>query len=463
MIPSARPSDASAPSVPSSTESSPRIEPAGLARQLGLAAAVALIVGEVIGVGIFLTPAGMARSLGAPMWVFVIWLGMGAAALCGAWTFGELAARYPAAGGIYVYLREAFGLRWAFLYGWMALLVMDPGITAALAVGFTRYAGYAVPLTATGATALAMAAILLLAALNALGVRQSATFVRWLTWLKVGFLACLVLLAFGAGRGDWGHFTPFAARPDGAGSLFGALAGGLVGAFFAYGGWWDLSKVGGEVRDAERTMPRALAWGVGIVTAAYVGTSAAFLYLVPLADAADDEAFVARAGELLFGPAGGQVFAGIVIVSVLGSLAGLLLAAPRVAYAMSRDGVLFHGVGALHPRFGTPARAIALQAALSCAFVAVGTFDQILGFFVPVVVAFLGLTAAGVYVLRRRLGPPPAFRAPGYPVTPAVFLLLSVVLVVLLVGGAPRQALAGAVVVALGVPVYEIVRRRRAG
>lgn len=433
---------------------------AGLTRQLGLRAAVAIIVGEVIGVGIFLTPAAMAQALGAPLWLLVVWLVMGTAALCGALCFGELAARWPAAGGIYVYLRETYGLRWAFLYGWMALLVMDPGITASLAVGFATYVGYAVPLSAAGAKAVAMAAIVGLAALNVVGVRQSAAFVRALTVLKVGFLVVIALLAFGTGRGDWAHFVPFAARPAEAGPWFGALAGGFVGAFFAFGGWWDLSKLGGEVRDPARTMPRALLWGVGIVTAAYIGTSAAFLYLVPRSGAASSEAFVARAGEALFGPAGGRLFAAIVVVSVLGSLAGLLLAAPRVAYAMAADGVVPRAVGALHPRFGTPARAIALQAALACGLVAVGTFDQILGYFIFSVVAFLGLTVAGVLVLRRRAGPPPAFATPLYPVPPVVFLVLVAVMLALLAGNAPRQALAGAGVVALGVPVYEVLRRR---
>ncbi|MFN8423717.1 MAG: APC family permease [Anaerolineae bacterium] len=224
-----------------------------LARRLGLAAAVAIVVGEVIGVGIFLTPAEMTQTLGAPLWLLVVWLVMGTMALCGALSFGELAARWPDAGGQYVYLRETFGLRWAFLYGWMALLVMDPGITASLAVGFATYVGYAVPLSPLAGKGAAMAIIALLAALNVLGVRQSATFVRWLTVLKVAFLAFIALVAFGRGLGDWGHFTPFAQRPAGAGSLFGAMAGGLVGAFFAYGGWWGPRQAQrrGEGRRAE--------------------------------------------------------------------------------------------------------------------------------------------------------------------------------------------------------------------
>ncbi|MBK6769944.1 MAG: amino acid permease [Ardenticatenales bacterium] len=432
-----------------------------LERRLGLRAAIAIVVGEVIGVGIFLTPAEMAKGLGSPLWLLIVWLVMGTMALCGALCFGELAARWPEAGGQYVYLRETYGLRWAFLYGWMAMLVMDPGITAALAVGFAQYAGYAVPMGPLAAKGAAMAAIIVLAALNIVGLRQSAGVVRALTVLKVGFLAFLAVWAFGGQLGDMGHFAPFATRPADAGPLFGALAGGLVGAFFAFGGWWDLSKLGGEVKDARRTLPRAMIWGVGIVTAVYIVTSAAFIYLVPLTAVGDGEAFVARVGEVLFGTAGGRLFAGIVIVSVLGSLAGLLMAAPRVYYAMAEDGVFFRALGAVDPRWHTPARAIAVQAVLGCVLVALGTFDAILAYFIFTVVLFLAGTAAAVIVQRRRSGPPEGFAMPLYPLPPIVFLVLTAVMLFLFLGGGPMQALAGLAVTALGLPVYEVVRRAR--
>ncbi len=435
-------------------------ETGGLKRQLGRNTAVAIIIAEVIGVGIFLTPAGMIHDIRAPGWLLVVWLIMGTMALCGALCYGELAARFPAAGGNYVYLREAFGLRVAFLYGWMALLVMDPGVTAALAVGFATYFGYVAPLSPLAAKVLAMAVILGLAGLNVLGVRQSANAVRGLAVLKVGFLALIALLAIGLRNGDIANFGPFVTRPSDAVPLFGAVAGGLVGAFFAFGGWWDLSKLSGEVRDPGRTMPRALVMGVAALLVIYIVTTAVFMYLVPPAEVTSGEAFVARAGEVLFGEAGGTVFAVIVMVSVLGALAGLLMAAPRVYYAMARDGVFLKSVGALHPTLGTPSRAIAVQAILACALVALGTFDQILRFFIFVVMIFLGLTVVALIALRRQGGAEPEYRTPGYPLTPAIYLLLVCVMLVLLGGNAAKEALSGVAVVALGIPVYELVVRR---
>lgn len=433
----------------------------GLKRQLGLGAAIAILVAETIGVGIFLTPAGMARDLGTPFWLLIVWLIMGLMALCGALCYGELAARLPAAGGAYVYLREAFGERAAFLYGWMALLVMDPGVTASLGMGFGSYLGYVLPLSPAASKGAAMAAILALAGLSILGTRQSAGIVRALTWLKVAFLALIALMAFSLRLGDSGHFLPFSSRPPEAGPLFGALAGGLVGAFFAFGGWWDVSKLTGELRDPGRDMPRALVLGVSLVTLVYIVTSAVFIYLVAPGQVQSGEAFVAQAGEILFGAHGGRVFAAIVIVSVLSSLGGLLLAAPRVTYAMARDGLFLPAVGRAHPRFGTPARAIAIQAILACLLVALGSFNQVLAYFIFSTVIFLGLTVAALFVLRRRRGPSPAYLTPGYPLTPIVYLLLVLVLLVLLAGHRPKEALLGAAVVLAGIPVHALLRRRR--
>src|SRR5437899_11404041 len=182
---------------------------------------------------------------------------------------------------------------------------------------------------------------------------------QWLTGLKLGALGIMIVLAVAIGAGSWSNFVPLVAQRAGSDPLPGALAPALVGAFFAFGGWWEISKLGGEVRDPARTLPRALALGVAAITVVYLLTSAIFLYLVPLERVTNGETFAAQAGEALFGPAGGRVFAGIVIVAVLGSLLGLLMALPRVYYAMARDGVVFDELGAVHPRFATPARAIA--------------------------------------------------------------------------------------------------------
>jgi basic amino acid/polyamine antiporter, APA family len=436
-----------------------------MTRHLGLASAIALVVGQVIAVGIFLTPASMARALGSPFWLLVVWIVSGGMALAGALVYGELAARYPEAGGGYVYLREAFGPRVAFLYGWKCCLVMDPGITAALATGLASYAAYYMALSPLELKLVALAAIGAAATVNVLGVRLGAGAVTLLTVLKVGALAVIVVGAFGLGRGSWSHFAPFVEQRPGSGALMPALAGAFVSAFFAFGGWWEAAKLAGEVRDPERVMPRALAWGVALVTLAYILTSAAFIRLVPIDAVTSGETFAAQAGEALFGPAGGAVLAGVVIVSVAGSLVAVMMMLPRLYYAMGRDGLFPPALGKLHPRFGTPARAIGLQAALASVLVAVGSFDDIIAYFIFITVAFIGLSVAGLYRLRRRdtASPSPSYRTPGYPVTPAVFVTLVGVLLVLLVANRPVQALAGAAIVALGIPAYALIERRRRG
>lgn len=396
----------------------------------------------------------MTRALGSPLWVLVVWLAVGAAALCGALCYGELAARWPEAGGGYVYLREAWGPGVAFLYGWKSLLVMDPGLTAALAAGLAQYFAYLAPVGALGQKGVGVVAIVGVASLNALGVRLGARFLQALTALKLALVGLIVLWGFASGRGDFGHFLPFGAPRSGSEPLVAGLAGGIVGAFFAFGGFWDVAKLGGEVRDPSRNLPRALALGVSIVTFAYVLTTAVFVYLVPIEAATSGEAFAARVGLALFGPAGGSVFAAVVVVAVLGSLAAVLMAAPRVYYAMARDRVFPSALGEIHPRLGTPARAIALQAGLGCLLLVVGTFGAIVAYFVFVTVAFVALTVAGLYRLPR---PAMGYRVPGYPWTPAAFLALLLTLLGLLAAGRPAQAALGTLVVAAGVPVYRLL------
>jgi len=431
-----------------------------LERHLGTRAIAALVIGEVIAVGIFLTPASMARSLGSPFWLLIVWLVMGGMALSGALCYGELAARHPDAGGGYVYLREAYGPAIAFLYGWKCLLVMDPGITAALAVGLAGYVGYIVHLSPVAQKLVGIAAILVMAGVNVVGVRVGARLVQWLTAFKLGALAFIAIAAVALGRGQWSNFVPFVAQRSGSEPLPGALAPALVGAFFAFGGWWEIGKLSGEARDPARVLPRALSLGVVVVTLAYIVTSAVFLYLVPVDRVQSGETFAAQAGEVLFGRAGGTVLAAVVIVAVLGSLLALLMALPRVYYAMARDGVFFKRVAALHPRFGTPAYAIAIQATLASVLVLLGTFNQIVAYFIFVTVLFVGMSVAALFVLRRRQATSASYRTPGYPVTPLLFLLLVVVLLALLAGKAPVEAALGVGIVALGAPVYYFVFRK---
>lgn len=434
-----------------------------LKRQVGLRTATALIVGEVIAVGIFLTPAGMAKSLGSPVWLLIVWLLMGAMALCGALCYAELAARFPEAGGGYVYLREAFGRPIAFLYGWMALLVMDPGLTAALAVGLASYCGYLFQVSPAGLKAVAIGSIVFVALVNMRGVKLGGWLVRWLTVIKLGLLGFLIVWGFALRAGHWSNFTPLVTQRPGSQPLFVALAGAVVGAFFSFGGWWDLSKLAGEVRNPVHTLPRALIYGVTILTTVYILTSATFVYLVPLEQVTSGETFAAQAGEVLFGRLGGQVLSLIVMLAVLGSLAAVIMSAPRVYFAMARDGLFIPAAAAIHPRYGTPARAIVIQAILASLLVLIGTFDRIISYFIFVVVIFIALTVVALFVLRRKAHDAVAYRTPGYPVTPVIFLLLIAVMLFLLGGNHPEEAIKGVAVVALGLPVYYLLFRKSAG
>jgi APA family basic amino acid/polyamine antiporter len=438
----------------------------GLSRRLGLATATALVVGEVIGVGIFLTPADMSRSLGSPFWLLVVWLTMGASAIGGALCFGALAARYPEAGGLYVYLREAYGPRTAFLYGWLSLLVTDPGLTAMLAVGLANYAAHLAPLSAWALKGVAVAAIVALAAVNMLGIAIGSGVLRMLAALKLGLLGLLVIWGFAMGRGDWSNLVPFWTQRPGSDALPKALAGGLILAFVSFGGWWDASKIAGEVHDPRRTLPRALVLGVALVTVVYIAVSVVFLYLVPAERIASGEAFAALAGRALFGRTGELVFTVVVLVSVVGSLAAVFLAFPRVYYAMARDGLFFPSIAAVDPRRGTPTRAIAIQATLAAALAMTGTFEEILSYFMVPTLAFLALTVTAVFSLRRSVSPGESpWGIPGYPISPWLFLVPVLAVLALQILGNPLRAAIGLSVVALGVPVstLALAHRRHAG
>jgi len=420
------------------------------------------VIGGVIAVGIFLTPAGMAKALGSPFWLLLVWLIIGGMTLNGALCYGELAGRFPRAGGAYVYLQESYGPRLAFLFGWMCLLVMDPAVAAFLSTGMAGYLAYIVPLPPPAIKIVAVAVICGLCAMNVVSIRVSAAFLRWTTWLKLGLLGLLTVWALVFRLGSWSNFLPFVAQRPGSLPLAPALGVGVVGAFFSFGGWWDVSKIAGEVRDPGRTLPRALLFGMLAVTVVYVVVSMTFLYLVPLDKVTSDQAFVAQAGEVLFGPTGGVVFAAIVIICLIGSLSALIISAPRVYYAMAKDGLFMKAVAQTHPRFGTPANAIVIQGTIASFLVLIGSFEQIISYAVFIVVFFLGLTVAGLFVLRpRQRAAESVILTPGYPVTPVVFLIVVALVLVLVGAHSPKEASLGVVVVLAGLPVYEILRRRR--
>jgi basic amino acid/polyamine antiporter, APA family len=443
-------------------DQSPRHAPTqGLRRELGLGSATAAVAGEMIAVGIFLTPSGMAKALGSPLWLLVVWLAVGAMTLSGALCYGELAGRFPRSGGTYIYLRECFGERVAFLFGWMCLLVMEPGLTAAFATGLAGYVAYIFHWSPVQIKVGAIAAIWALCGLNMVSTKMSAGFLRWVTWLKFAVLATLVIWAIAFRLGTWSNFVPFVAQRTGSLPLAPALGVAIVSAFFSFGGWWDMAKIAGEIRDPAKTLPRAMILGVVSVTAVYILVSGVFWYLIPYEQVSSSEAFVAKAGAIMLGPAGGIVFAAIVVTCVMGSLAAVIMSSSRLYYAMAKDGLFFASVAKTHPRFHTPARAVAIQGLLASILVAVGSFDQIVSYFIFVTVAFIGLAVAGLFVLRGRKQPlDGAVATPGYPLTAIAFLALIVTMLALLAAHSAREAMLGSVMVMTGFPAYWWMRKK---
>ena len=280
--------------------------------RIGLWSAIGLVISHTVAVGIFLTPAELIGALASPVLTFGLWTTCGVIVLAGAFTFGELASRYPQAGGLYVYLREAYGPRIAFLYGWQSLLVMDPGVTAALAVGASQYVVLLWPAARGAEQWVAVVAIWTLALLSMAGLTFGSRVFGMLTIVKLCTLAGIVVIAFATGAGNWSHFVPFSGTRVGAPPLGEAMALGLISVFFSFGGFWETSRIAGEVRNPRRTLPLALVIGVLSVTAIYLMTTLAFIYLVPPAAATGASEFARLAGEALFGPSGPVVFAAIV-------------------------------------------------------------------------------------------------------------------------------------------------------
>ena len=426
---------------------------------LGLWSAAALVVGHTIGVGVFLTPSQLLGALGSPAWTLGLWLGCGALVFAGALTFGELAARHPRSGGLYVYLRAGFGPRAAFLYGWQALLVMDPGIAAALALGAADYVAVLLPAAAGHEKAVALGMIWILAAANLTGLRLGARIVNALAAIKVAAIVGVVAAAFLFGRGQFSHFTPFLTRRAGAPPIGQALGLGFVAVFYSFGGFWEASRVAGEMARPERTLPRALGLGVAVVTLAYAATTAAFLYLVPFGVANDASELARRAGDAILPRGGPAALSAVVVVSVVVSALALFLMAPRLYVAMSRDG-LFPAALAVENARGAPARATAVLAAIASLLVLSGSFSQVVAYFLCPALFFVGLSAAALFVVRRK-EPAAAYAVPGYPVLPLLFLVFLGFAVAAVAISRPVQAATGFALTAVGIPVYEILRSRR--
>ena len=415
-----------------------------------------MVVGGIIGSGIFLNPAIVAERVGTAPLTMLVW-GIGAiVAILGAFIFAELGALRPAAGGGYAYLRDAFGPLPAFLYGWALLVAIASGATAAVAVTFASYAVPLLGLPAQARLPLAAAVIVLLAIINVVGVRPGALTQNVFTILKLAAIGALVIggLAFSGAHPLAPPASAAAHAPPAALAI--ALGTALVPVLFAYGGWQQTNFVAEEMVDAERNLPRALVWGVLIVAAVYLAVNVTYLRALGVDGLAASAAPAADAMELRFGRIGRTLIEVGIAVSTFGFLNLVILVTPRVYQAMARDGVFFRGLAVLHPRFRTPVAAIALQAAWAIALLLTGTYGELLDYVTFADWIFFAATAATLVVYRRRgVGEEgQRFRAPFYPWSVVVFVLAAAYVIAGSIASSPYNALRGVILLAAGVPVY---------
>lgn len=434
------------------------------ARRLGLFSGSMAVIGGIIGGGIFRTPAAVAARLESPGLMLGAWVVGGGIALIGAFCFGELGRRRPRAGGGYVYLRETWGALPAFLYGWALLLVIASGAIAAVSVTFADYTLALTGLPERLTVPLAVGAIVFLTGINYVGVRSGAVTQNILTVLKLGALAALIAVGLVAGLPE-----PVLAARDAAtersGSALVAFGSALVPILFTYGGWQQTNFIAEEIIEPERNLPRALVLGVAVVVAVYLLANLAYLRVLGPAGLAASTAPAADAMRAVLGPAGGTLIGAGIAISSFGFLNLVILVTPRVFQAMAADGLFFSRLAVLHPVHRTPGAALVLLAGWAVVLTFSGTFAQLVDYVAFGDWIFFGLTVAGLFVYRSRdgAGEEGAFRVPGYPWTPALFVAAAILVVASSVLSNPGNALIGAGLLALGVPVYGFWRWRHAG
>ena len=426
-----------------------------LARVLTLRDLVLIVVGTTIGSGIFTVPGAVLRQSGGDLGVaLVVWVVGSVLALLGALTFGELGGMLPDAGGSYTYVREAFGPLPAFLLGWTLFLAINTGSAATLAVAFANYLGELVPLTPLAHNLAGVAMIAAVAAVNIRGVRYAASVQNWSTALKVGAILALAVAGLVLGTGFHHSGTRVFATPVSPASL-SAAGVALLGVLWAYEGWQDVTNSAGEAADPQRTFARGIGLGTAALVAIYLTANAGYVAAVGATRVAASDRIAADVVHSLFGPAAAKLVTVVILISIFSAANGLALTGPRMYFAMARDGLFFRSLSEVHPRFGTPAFAVAASAVWATLLALSGTFEQLFTYVVFASWMFAALAAATVFVLRRRRPDAPRpFRVPGYPVTPALFIAAAVAIVLNTVVARPVQALIGLGIVASGLPAY---------
>jgi amino acid transporter len=426
-------------------------EQPSLIRGLGIVGAASIVVGTIIGTGIFLVPSSIARQVDS-----VGWIVGGLLSLAGALSYAELGAAMPEAGGEYVFLRRAYGPLWGYMYGWEAFVIGKTGSIATIAAAFARFLGiffeglqeplFRLPLgitewTVTGAQAISIGAIVLLTAINYLGVVLGGQVQTIFTILKVAIIGGLAVLAFIIGAGQWSNFTPFFSAPKGVGTL-SAFGVALIGALWAYDGWNNLTMVAAEIKRPEKNIPRALIFGTGGVMVVYLFINAAYFYILPLEAVQGSERVAQDMAQAFLGDWGATLITLGALISTFATLNAAILSGARIPFAMARDGLFFRFTSAVHPEHRTPSKALILQGAIACLIALLfPTFEGSFTYTIFGLWIFYGITTASVFVLRWKepnLERP--YRTLGYPWVPGIFVAVAAVFTVNTLLTQPKEA-----------------------
>ncbi|MGZ8219329.1 APC family permease [Methylomagnum sp.] len=451
-------------------------------RALGPLTSGAILAGTVIGTGIFLVPATIAREVGSVGMVFLIWAVGALLSLAGALTYAELGSTFPAAGGEYVFLRRAYGPIWGFLFGWQQVVIGKTGSIAGIAIAFALFLGFFIDgLDAewlrletglglwrlNGMQLASIATLVSLSAVNALGVALGGAVQGFLTALKVGAILALVVLVFGSGKGSWTHFQA-AGDPMPGGPLeqitrFGAA---LAAALWAYDGWNNLTMVGAEIRDPHRTIPRVLIFGVLGVAAVYMLANLAYFYALPLAAVQHSERVAQDVAQTVLGGFGGTALSLAALVSTFAALNGSILTGARIFYAMAQDGLFFRGAARLHPTRRTPVIALLCQCLMACGLILLfgqdkAAFERLLDYALFGTWGFYGITVLSVIALRQRHPElPRPYLTLGYPWIPLLFALVAVLFCLSIALRRPYETGFGLILLAAGLPFYYFWRSK---
>ena len=407
-----------------------------------------MVVGTIIGASIFLQPSEITRQMPSVAGILFVWMAAGALTLCGALICAELASAYPETGGLYVFLKESCSPAVGFLWGWAMIWSMHSGIIAAIATVFARYAAVFLPMSAWQLRLVAVTVIVILSGINYVGVRHGGLVQNVFTASKLAAIVAVI----GAGLA-WSGAAPVHAAASAAvapRAFLLAMAAGL----FAYGGWHMVTYAAGETRDPARVIPRALLMGTLVVTACYAGLNATYLRVLPLDAVRQSSHVAADAADVLLGGGGAKLMAALVMVSTFGAVNGIILVGPRVYYSMANDGLLFRWLGAVHPRFGTPARAIVVQAVWASVLALTNTYGALFSRVIYTEWIFFAILAAGLLRLRRRPDYKPAYRLWGSPVVQLIFIAASLLVVVMQMTASLQDSLVGLGMVVAGLPVY---------